>query len=158
MRLSEILTSHRILVAPSGEAPCNGDAVLRSLAELLARGGPCNAQGVYEQLAAREKLQSTGIGEGVAIPHTSLGEVEGQRAALVLCPGGIDFDSIDREPVTIFFAVIGPKSAAGAHLKILAKISRLLRSPETRRRLLESTGPMQAYSLIEEHDAASIES
>lgn len=165
MRLSDILSVQRISVA-SPDAPwTEGRQILQELATLLAHGDngalPTEAlsmEVVFDRLLEREKLQSTGIGDGVAIPHTAIEQVASQRAALVLCPEGVEFDAIDKKAVHIFFGVVGPKSEASAHLKILAKISRLLRSPETRRRLLESTRPEQAYSLIEEHESSSVAS
>jgi len=156
MRLSEILSPQRIAIDSEGSQFANRRAVLEELATRLSESGQCEKENVFELLREREKLQSTGIGDGVAIPHTAIQTVRSQHAALILCPEGVDFDAIDAQPVKIFFGVVGPKSAASEHLKILAKVSRLLRSPETRRRLLETTGPEQAYSLIEEHEASSV--
>jgi len=156
MRLTEILTVDRILVDASGDLVGTKAAVLAALARLLAAGSGADATMIEHQLAEREKLQSTGIGDGVAIPHTSIEEFSAQKAALVLAPRGIEFESIDGNPATIIFGVVGPKRAASEHLKILAKVSRLLRSPETRRRLLEAAGSEQAYTLIEEHEATSM--
>lgn len=158
MALSELLTPKRISLDSSGQGLVDGAAVLRELARCLCVDSNCDEATVLRKLKEREELQSTGIGDGVAIPHTAIEDVMSQRAALVLCPHGVAFDSIDHRPVTIFFGVVGPKSEASAHLKVLAKISRLLRSPETRRRLLESTSPDEAYSLIEEHDRSSMDS
>lgn len=160
MRLTDILSVHRIAVEPMGTPWGSGERVLKELASLLSADVEESvlAEVIYAKLVEREKLQSTGIGDGVAIPHTAVEQVQSQRAALLLCPSGVDFDAIDEKPVTIFFGVVGPKSEASTHLKILAKISRLLRSPETRRRLLESTRPEQAYSLIEEQESSSITS
>lgn len=156
MRLSEILTVQRILVDPTGELTRDKEAVLQRLAELLAPAIGGTAEEVLVPLREREQLQSTGIGDGVAIPHTALEKADKQTAALVLCPGGVSFEAIDGQPVRIVFGVVGPKRAASEHLKILAKVSRLLRSPETRRRLLESGTKEQAYSLIEEQEGSSI--
>jgi PTS system nitrogen regulatory IIA component len=160
MRLTDILSVHRIAVEAKDTPWESGEHVLRELATLLSAGldEGTSAEAIYARLVEREKLQSTGIGDGVAIPHTAVEQVASQRAALLLCPSGVHFDAIDEKPVNIFFGVVGPKSEASAHLKILAKISRLLRSPETRRRLLESTHPEQAYSLIEEQESSSITS
>lgn len=152
MLLTEILSPERIAVS---KEMMNGDQVLGRLSCLLS-SEVGEQQVICGKLQEREQLQSTGIGDGVAIPHTAVENVASQRAALVLCPQGVDFSAIDNNPVYIFFGVVGPKSEASAHLKILAKISRLLRSPETRRRLLESDGPSQAYSLIEEHENSSV--
>jgi len=187
MRLTEILTVDRILVDPNGSIVGKKSEVLAELARLLSssvgsagpgsagsgsagsgsagpgsagpgQGGGVDASVIEHQLAEREKLQSTGIGDGVAIPHTSVEEFSAQKAALILAPQGVEFEAIDGRPATIIFGVVGPKRAASEHLKILAKVSRLLRSPETRRRLLEAPGPEQVYTLIEEHEASSVNS
>ena len=154
MHLSEILSVHRIAIDRAGDQLPQGSAVLGKLAEMLSSEGDCTRDVVLKLLSDREELLSTGIGDGVAIPHTPVPGLSSQRAALVLCPSGVEFSAIDQQPVKIFFAVIGPKSAASEHLKILARLSRLLKSPETRRRLLESTTPEQAYSLIEEQESS----
>jgi nitrogen PTS system EIIA component len=156
MRLTEILTADRILVDPTGALVADKSKVLTELARLLSAGSGADPILIEHQLAEREKLQSTGIGDGVAIPHTSIEEFSAQKAALILAPRGVEFEAIDGQLATIIFGVVGPKRAASEHLKILAKVSRLLRSPETRRRLLEAAGPEQAYTLIEEHEASSV--
>lgn len=156
MLLTEILSSDRIAVDSSGAEVPDRSAALRTLARLLAGGAGAPEAELYRRLEEREQLQSTGIGDGVAIPHTSLDDAPGQRAALVLVRRGVDFQAIDQAPVYIIFGVVGPKRAASEHLKILARVSRLLRSPETRRRLLESATPEAAYSLIEEHESSAM--
>ena len=156
MRLSEILTVERIVVDPAGAGAPDKTHAIQLLARLLCSDGTLPLQTVETLLLEREALQSTGIGDGVAIPHTSLEEVDNQKAALLLLPQGLDFDAIDGQPAFIIFGVIGPKRAASDHLKILAKVSRLLKSPETRRRLLESGSNQQAYSLIEEQESSSM--
>lgn len=158
MRLSDILSVQRITIDAEGTRAFDKRSVIEALARLLSEGMALNVEQLDQQLLERERLQSTGIGDGVAIPHTSLDAAQGQQAALVLCPRGIDFDAIDGQPAYIFFGVVGPKRAASEHLKILAKVSRLLKSPETRRRLLESPTPEQAYSLIVENEAPPMHS
>lgn len=153
MRLTDILTVDRVVVDPGGEVAGEKAAVLATLAQLLCDGDVA-ASSLEAQLAERERLQSTGIGDGVAIPHTSLENFPGQKAALILVRRGVAFESIDGKPAFIIFGVVGPKRAASEHLKILAKVSRLLKSPETRRRLLEADTKEQAYSLIWEHEAS----
>lgn len=108
---------------------------------------------VEELLLERERLQSTGIGDGVAIPHTALEDAQAQAAALLVCPRGIDFESIDGERVSIVFGVVGPKRATGEHLRTLARISRLLRDADTRAQLAAAQSPATAYDLIRAHDA-----
>jgi PTS system nitrogen regulatory IIA component len=99
-------------------------------------------------LVERESLQSTGIGEGVAIPHGALPQLDAQCAALLIVPEGVPFDAIDQALVTILFAVIGPKRATGEHLKTLARVSRLLRNKAFRDQLVGASDAHLAYDLI----------
>jgi PTS system nitrogen regulatory IIA component len=150
MILTDILSSDRVRVAPPGSNVKSKDDALHALAELLGSGGASPATGLdfYRVLGEREGLQSTGIGDGVAIPHGALDNLGGQLAALLVCPEGVPFDAIDGRPVHILFAVVGPKRATGEHLKTLARISRLLRDRSFREKLLASVDRLQAYSLI----------
>ena len=123
--------------------------LLAELAGALASAEPrLDAENLLRVLREREALQSTGIGAGVAIPHTSLPEAPGQAAALLICPHGVPFDSIDGKDVTIILGVVGPKAATGEHLRVLATSSRLLRDPTTRAEIVASPSPEAAYDLI----------
>jgi len=148
MILTDILSADRVRVARPEDVRSKDDA-LKALATLLGfeLSSP-NAADFYRVLGEREALQSTGIGDGVAIPHGALENVVGQLAALLICPGGVPFEAIDGGPVFILFAVVGPKRATGEHLKTLARISRLLRDPSFRQKLLASTDHKEAHSLI----------
>jgi PTS system nitrogen regulatory IIA component len=154
MRLSDIITSDRILVDRDGALSSKAEA-LRALAGLLGSAVAAPEEEVLTLLLEREQLQSTGIGDGVAIPHSALEHAESQAAALLLFPKGIDFDAIDGKPVHIVFGVVGPKRATGEHLRTLARISRLLRDEATRKQLAHADSPKFAYELIESHDAAT---
>lgn len=153
MRLSDILSASRTVVAPRG-ARLDKPGALQQLAELLVQDVPVEAGRLATLLAEREKLQSTGIGDGVAIPHTSLEEAPRQTAALLLVPEGVPFDSVDGDPVRIIFGVVGPRRMAGEHLKTLARVSRLLRSQETRRALLGLSRPEAVFAFVEDQDRA----
>lgn len=153
MRLSEILAVSRILVDVDGSFVKTKADALRLLAEMLAPGLGSDAKHIEHLLLEREKLQSTGIGDRVAIPHCALEVADGQAAALILCPRGVEFEAIDGDPVDIVFCVVGPKRATGEHLRTLARISRLLRDEQTRMRLLASPNPQAAHQLIESHEA-----
>lgn len=154
MRLSDIIKSDRILVDRQGALPNKAEA-LRALARLLATAVAASEDEVLTLLLEREQLQSTGIGDGVAIPHSALENADGQAGALLLFPGGVDFDAIDGQPVHIVFGVVGPKRATGEHLRTLARISRLLRDETTRKQLANAESADAAYKLIESHDAAA---
>lgn len=149
MRLSELLTEQRVAVRHNGAGhPLDKPSALRILAELLAVGAGANPATVERVLNEREQLQSTGIGEGVAIPHGALPQLEVQFASLLIVPEGLDFAAIDNLDVTILFAVITPKRATGEHLKTLARVSRLLRSKGFRDRLVAAADAKEAYGLI----------
>jgi PTS system nitrogen regulatory IIA component len=154
MRLGEILAVDRIdadLTATSKQA------ALEALAELLSEGatdaGARTSTGeVLLVLEAREALQSTGVGSGVAIPHGRLVGLDRFVGALAIHRRGVDFEAIDGRPVSILFAVIGPEKAAGDHLKCLARIGRLLRDDSVRERLQRVTSAEDALSIVREAD------
>jgi PTS system nitrogen regulatory IIA component len=149
MRLSELLTRERVAIGHNGgDHPMSKAEALQKLATLLASGARADTAVVERVLVEREQLQSTGIGEGVAIPHGALPQLEAQFAALLIVPEGLDFQAIDGLAVNILFAVITPKRATGEHLKTLARVSRLLRSKGFRERLVGAHDPGEAYDLI----------
>ncbi len=154
MRLTDLLTSDRVATRAS-VVPAHGDGsfdkakAIRALSEMLARGAQVGIADVERVLLEREALQSTGIGDGVGIPHGALAQLETQCAALLIVPAGVDFAAIDSALVYILFAVIGPKRATGEHLKTLARVSRLLRNKAFRDRLISAPDSKTAYDLIE---------
>ena len=155
MRLIELLTPDRVAIRHNHDGPGSLDkaGVLKVLAQSLASGAPVGASEVERVLTEREQLQSTGIGEGVAIPHGALAQLQTQYATLLLVPEGVDFAAIDGLKVHILFAVIGPKRATGEHLKTLARVSRLLRNKSFRDRLVAAPEASEAYALIVAEEA-----
>ncbi len=148
MHLTDLLTAERVAIHRNGGAPLDKNTLLKVLAGMLTRGTNIDPDEVERVLTEREQLQSTGIGEGVAIPHGALAQLETQYASLLIVPEGIDFAAIDGLAVNILFAVIGPKRATGEHLKTLARVSRLLRNKAFRDRLVSAPDSKAAYSLI----------
>ena len=104
-------------------------------------------------LVEREQLASTAIGEGVAIPHGKLGSVGEIVACLGRARAGVEFDSMDGQPTFLFFVLVAPESSTGAHLKALARISRVFKDPEFRKRLLEAPDAETMYSVVAAEDA-----
>ena len=150
MRLTDILTEDRVRVArPSDGIKTQADS-LEALARLLVSGTDRNAADIHKLLTDRENLQSTGIGDGVAVPHCGVEEVEKQTAAVLLCSEGVDYHSIDDRPVQIIVGVIRPRRTTGEHLRMLARISRLLQDGTVRRRLLEADDTTAAFAVIVE--------
>jgi len=93
-------------------------------------------------------LASTGIGSGVAIPHGRYDGVDELRAAVAVCPSGVDFDAVDGLPVTILVGIVGPKSMPQKHLAALAGVSRVLRNDQKREALLKAADDAKAYRAL----------
>ena len=150
MLVDNVLSQERVSVAGTREGLVTDKAsALRRLAGLLSSGcGGLEAERIHGVLAAREQLQSTGVGNGVAVPHGSLDSLEHQIGALLVCPQPIEFDAIDGEPVSILFGLIGPRGAPADHLRVLAQVSRLLRSDEFRVQLMQAQDGQAAYALV----------
>ncbi len=164
MHLTDLLSADRVAIRHTGAAgpPLDKSGAVALLAGLLARppasdGGSntpaLDKDEIERVLLDRERLQSTGIGEGVAIPHGALPELSSQVAALVIVPEGVEFSAIDERKVTIIFGVIGPKRATGEHLKTLARVSRLLRNQAFRDHLVGAESPRAAFDLIATEEA-----
>jgi PTS system nitrogen regulatory IIA component len=152
MRLTDILTEDRVLVAGQKDGIRSKNEVMEALAGLLAQGTTQEPVSIRKVLADREDLQSTGIGDGVAIPHGSIEGIDRQTAAVLLCPDGIEFHSIDGRPARIIVGVLGPRRATGEHLRLLARISRLLRDGAFRDRLLSTADAGEAFRIIHEEE------
>jgi PTS system nitrogen regulatory IIA component len=105
-----------------------------------------------EVLIERERLGSTGIGDGIAIPHGKLANLDELLLSFGRSVSGVDFDSLDGKPAHLFFLVVAPENSAGTHLKALARISRLLKSNVVRRELMEAKDAGGIYRIIEAQD------
>ena len=150
MAVLTVLSRERVSVAgeSEGRVTCKREAITR-MAALLAAGHDEAARTVIERaLTERERLQSTGVGGGVAVPHGSVDTLDTQVGALLVCPDPIDFDSIDGAPVGILFGLVGPKGAPAQHLKILARVSRLFRDEAFRDDLLSANDGAAAYRVV----------
>jgi PTS system nitrogen regulatory IIA component len=127
--------------------------VLLELSEVfLKKNKDIDCNSMVEVLLERERLGSTGIGEGVAIPHGKLSGLENLIVSFGRSKDGIDFDSLDGKPVHIFFLLMAPDSSAGQHLKALAKISRMLKGEAFRKDLMRVETSEEIYDLIAEKD------
>jgi len=131
------------------------EGILREMALHLSGASAdvhAHADEVLGALLTRERLGSTGVGEGVAIPHA---KIPGLRS-LVACFGrtlqGVPFDAIDYQPVRLIFVLLAPENSAGAHLKALARISRLLKNAEFRTRLMELPDQGTLYQAFVDED------
>ena len=129
------------------------NAVLQELSEgLVAHYRNLDQQKVLDVLLERERISTTAIGEGVAIPHGKLPNVDRVLGVFARSLEGVDFASLDGAPTHLFFVLIAPENAAADHLKALARISRLLKDEAFRRRLLAGKNSQELYTLIAEED------
>ncbi|SRR6266508_1521286 len=150
MKIVEFLRSDAVIANLSGQT---GQAVLAELCRPLSASDRGEAQKLVETLLDREKLGSTGIGEGVAIPHGKVPGLPGLMASFGRSVAGIDFRAIDGRPTHLFFALFAPENSAGAHLKALARISRIFKNAAFREAILRAQTADEIYRLIEAEDA-----
>lgn len=130
------------------------EGVIRELVDLLAAADEIkNKEELIRALLTRESLGSTGIGQGIGIPHAKSSNVKNLVAAFGLSQKGVNFDSLDGEPVYIFFLLIAPEESAGPHLKALARISRMLKDKYFRELLKKSRDEKEILRIVQEEDA-----
>src|SRR5215467_11963432 len=150
MKVTEILAPEMILPELKGNSK---DQVLKELAQGLAAKYPdIKLDDLTAVLSERERLGSTAIGDGIAIPHGKLRGVTKIIGAFGRHPAGVDFESLDGNPTQIFFVLVAPEDSASLHLKALARVSRLLKDEGFRSRLMEAADSNEIYRLIKEED------
>ena len=152
MKIMDFLNKKAISV---GLKATDKEGVIRELVDLLAKAGEIkNKEELTKALLARESLGSTGIGQGIGIPHAKSQNVKELVAAFGLSQNGVNFDSLDGEPVHIFFLLLAPEESAGPHLKALARISRMLKDKYFRELLRKSKDGKEVLRIIQEEDYA----
>jgi len=150
MKLIDILPENLVLPALHG---ANKDEVLRELSHKLAEVYPeIDAVKLIEVLWERERLGSTAIGDGIAIPHGKLPGVRSVLAAFGRHRAGVDFQSLDGKPTHLFFLLVAPEDSVGQHLKALARVSRLLKEPAFREGLANAEDGAALYAIIRVED------
>jgi mannitol/fructose-specific phosphotransferase system IIA component (Ntr-type) len=146
--LETLTDSH--LIFP-GLAAGDAEGMLRELAaRLWVVRAVADPETVFERLLERERLGSTAVGNGVAIPHCKLDQLDRVVVAVGLAPAGVDFGAADGRPVRVFFVVIAPSRTPAEHLQSLAAISRWLRGERRVDRLLAAKGPEEILDLLRE--------
>jgi mannitol/fructose-specific phosphotransferase system IIA component (Ntr-type) len=136
--LTDLLTVDRIKIPLTSRTK---EDVLRELVDVIADGETEARADVLRAVREREAVLSTGIGNGVAIPHGKSPSVPDLRMAAGTAEQPVDFDALDGQPVTLVFLLVGPESAAGPHIKALSRIARLIRNDDVRQRLLSAHTP-----------------
>jgi PTS system nitrogen regulatory IIA component len=151
MKILDILLRDAVIV--DLKATTKREALEEICAAVVAAEPAADRTKLIDVLAERERLQSTGIGEGVAIPHGKVAGLPRLIAAFAKSRAGVDFDSVDGQKTHLFFLLVMPENAGGQHLKALARISRSLRDPSFRRAVEAAETRDEVLRAIEHEDA-----
>ena len=150
MLLTELLTPDQVVMPVVAR---DKSGVIAELTRHLANRWGCDYAEVLGAVQEREAGGSTGIGFGVAIPHARSAGVPELSLVCGVSPSPVPFDSIDGEPVRLFFLIVGPPASAGQHVKVLGRIAKLVRHEPVRRRLFEAATPSEFYNVLLDAEA-----
>lgn len=145
MALTDLLTPAAIIPALKVSSK---KQVLQELASKAAELTGQNERSIVEVLVQREKLGSTAVGNGIAIPHGKLGKCEALFGLFARLARPVDFEALDGQPVDLVFLLLAPEGAGADHLKALARVARLLREPAIARKLRESQDAAALYAVL----------
>lgn len=152
MRLTDLLDRERVRVPLRAGRK---DALLRELVDLVIEpGSESLREEVLRAVLERETVLSTGIGGGVAIPHAKTDAVPTLRIAAGRTAQGVDYDALDGEPVRLCFLLVGPESDAGAHVKALSRIARVVRRESVREQLNQAKDIDEFLRVLDQAEAA----
>lgn len=153
MKLSDFVTENSVVEELKA---VDSEAAIRELVETLRRAGRIaeqNAPALVEALLRREELGSTGIGRGIAVPHTKNERIRTMVGAFGRSSKGIEFHALDGQPVHCFFLLLSPKDAPRQHLDALKAVTRLVRDAGVCQRLREAAGPSEIMAVLRETPA-----
>jgi fructose-specific phosphotransferase system IIA component len=155
MRVCDVLAASSVAVHVTLDT--KQDA-LKYMIHLLDRRGMIeDVDRVQDEIFKRETLMSTGVGKGFAFPHAKTGAVQKPSGALITLDHPIEYQSLDNQPVSIIFMLLGQEHAVGAHLRLLSRISRLMNNDEFRQKLLEARSPDEVLNLINEEETQKLD-
>jgi len=155
MKVSDILTEK--IIAVNLEVKDKNDCISKMITLANNSGNILDIEAVSKCVFEREKLVSTGVGKGFAIPHGKSDEIKEIVAAFALLKEPIDFDSIDGEPVRYVFLLVGKDSMLNLHIKLLSRISRLMNKDEFREKLLTAETSQQVLKLFVEEEQSYLD-
>ncbi len=146
MQITTLLTADRIACH---QALVSKKRLLEALAGLLASSSPSLTEiEIFDSLLSRERLGSTGLGTGVAIPHGRMSGIEHPIGALLTLESGVDYDAIDRQPVDLVFALLVPDESTEEHLQILAALAKMFSDRPLCGKLREATDPEKVLQIL----------
>ena len=149
MRIQDVLKREAIIDNLKARTK---EGILEELVVPVAQIAGVDQQELVRVLMQRERLGSTGIGGGIGIPHGKLKNLESLVLGFGLSREGVDFESIDKKATHIFFILITPENSTGLHLKLLARISRILKNDPFKQRLMNAADGDEIYDIIMEED------
>ncbi len=149
MKILEVLDKEAINVNLKAR---DKKGIIDELVAPVAHIAGASQEGLARVLMERERLGSTGIGGGIGIPHGKLKDIETLVLGFGLSRQGVDFESMDGRPTHIFFLLLTPENSAGVHLKLLARISRLLKNDAFKNQLMRAESPDDILSAIRDED------
>jgi len=151
MKLIDILDESAIVADLQADTKTEA---LEALVDAMTASNPAlEKEELLQVLLERENLGSTGIGDGIAIPHGKSQQLSEIVSGFGLSKQGLEFDSLDGKPAHLFFLLVAPENSVGTHLKMLARISRMLKNVEFRQKLLEADSQQEIYRIIAAEDA-----
>jgi PTS system nitrogen regulatory IIA component len=151
MRIVDLI--QREMIIPTLRSTAKSDIIRELAGHLASKIEGLEPDNLSKVLADREALASTAIGEGVAIPHGKVPDLDKIVACLGRARDGVDFDSMDGKPTHLFIVMVAPENSTGAHLKALARISRVFKDRAFLSRLLEASNADQMYQVLSEEDS-----
>jgi mannitol/fructose-specific phosphotransferase system IIA component (Ntr-type) len=154
VKLSEVLVESAILLNLEGSTKWEAIEILTDRLVASDQVAADHRDVVHSALVAREKSMSTGMEQGIAIPHTSVDQVQSAAVALGIARGGIDFESIDGRPTQLVILLVNPANQTKAHIRTLAEIARLLSSADLRSALVQADSPAGVLQTIRMAEAA----
>ncbi len=150
MRITDILSKEKIISSLKGSEKSE---VVDELLDLFKNDERVNDLGEMKNaVMEREKIMSTGVGKGFAIPHAKTNSVNEIVAAFGKLDTPIDFQALDEQPVNLIFLLVGKENLVGPHIKLLSRISRMMNKDEFRDSLIKAKSPEEIYSLFEEEE------
>ena len=149
MKILDVLRKETILTDLKAK---DKKGVIEELVASVSQITGINSMELVQVLLERERLGSTGIGGGIGIPHGKLPNLESLIMGFGLSRKGVDFESMDGRPTHLFFLLITPENSTGLHLKLLARISRILKNDSFKKKLMKAVGSNEVYSIIGEVD------
>ncbi len=155
MKLIDVLKPEYIKI-PLTETTKEG--VIQELIDVLGTHQVFSTpEAVLKAVLEREKIMTTGVGNGVAIPHCKHTSCPTFAIAMGVHPHGVDFESIDNQPAHLIFLLVGPEDKPGLHIRLLSRISRIISRKEVRDKLMQQTSPQEIYAILSQEESKFFE-